>query len=48
MIADYIVMVEGISVFDIFDSKKQPASHGLTSFTRLIDDKIIAYLENVR
>jgi uncharacterized protein (DUF488 family) len=25
MIADYLVMVEGISVFDILDSKQQPA-----------------------
>jgi uncharacterized protein (DUF488 family) len=47
MIADYLVIAEGISVFDIFDSKKQPASHELTSFARLIDDKIVAYPENV-
>ncbi len=33
MIADYLVMVEGISVFDILDSKQQPAPHKLTSFT---------------
>lgn len=48
MIADYLVMVEGISVFDIFDSKKPSSPHELTSFARLIDDKIISYPENVR
>jgi uncharacterized protein (DUF488 family) len=47
MIADYLVMVEGISVFDIFDSKKPLSPHKLTSFARLIDDKIISYPENV-
>jgi uncharacterized protein (DUF488 family) len=47
MIADYLVMVEGISVFDISDSKQQPAPHELTSFAHLIDDKIITYPENV-
>jgi hypothetical protein len=40
-------MVEGINVFDIFDSKKQPASHELTSFARLVDDKIITYPKNM-
>jgi uncharacterized protein (DUF488 family) len=47
MIADYLIMVEGISVFDIFDSKKQPASHELTSFAHLTDDKIITYPEKI-
>ena len=47
MIADHLIMLEGISVFDIFNSKKLPASHELTSFARLIDDKIVAYPENV-
>jgi uncharacterized protein (DUF488 family) len=47
MIADYLIMVEGINVFDIFDSKKQPASHELTSFARLVDDKIITYPKNM-
>jgi uncharacterized protein (DUF488 family) len=47
MIADYLVMVEGISVFDIFDSKKPSSTHKLTSFARIIDDKIISYPENV-
>ena len=47
MIADYLVMVEGISVFGILDSKKQPATHELTSFAHLTDDKIITYPENV-
>jgi uncharacterized protein (DUF488 family) len=48
MIADYLIMVEGISVFDILDSKQQPAWHELTSFARLIDDKIIIYSEKIR
>ncbi|MBV9175922.1 MAG: DUF488 family protein [Nitrososphaeraceae archaeon] len=48
MIQDYLVMVEGVSVFNIFDIKKPSAPHELTSFARLIDDKIIAYPENVR
>jgi uncharacterized protein (DUF488 family) len=47
MIADYLIMVEGISVFDILDSKQQPAPHELTSFARLSDDKIITYPEKV-
>jgi hypothetical protein len=49
MIADYLVMVEGISVFDIFDSKKPSSPRELTSFACLIDDdKVISYPENVR
>jgi uncharacterized protein (DUF488 family) len=47
MIADYLIMVEGISVFDILYSKKLPASHELTSFAYLTDDKIIAYPEKM-
>ena len=43
MIADYLIIVEGINVFDILNSKKRPASHELTSFAHLTDDKIIAY-----
>ncbi|MFL6377347.1 MAG: DUF488 family protein, partial [Nitrososphaeraceae archaeon] len=46
MIADYLIMVEGISVFDIIYSKQQqPALHELTSFAHLTDDKIITYPE---
>jgi uncharacterized protein (DUF488 family) len=46
MIADYLFMVEGISVFDIIYSKQQqPALHELTSFAHLTDDKIITYPE---
>src|ERR671933_838659 len=45
MIADYLVMVEGINVCDILDSKQQPAPHKLTSFARRTDDKIIIYPE---
>ena len=35
MIADYLVMVEGISVFDILDGVQTAASHELTSFAHL-------------
>jgi uncharacterized protein (DUF488 family) len=45
MIADYLIIVEGINVFDVLDSKQQPAPHKLTSFARRIDDKIIIYPE---
>jgi hypothetical protein len=49
MIADYSIMVQGISVFDILDSKQQPVSHELPSFARLTDDdnKIITYPERM-
>ena len=40
MIADYLTLVEGISVFDIVDSKHQPEPHQLTSFAHLTDSKI--------
>jgi uncharacterized protein (DUF488 family) len=40
MIADYLTLVEGISVFDIIDSKQQPEPHQLTSFAQLTDSKI--------
>jgi uncharacterized protein (DUF488 family) len=39
MIADYLTLVEGISVFDIIDSKKQLDLHQLTSFAHLTDSK---------
>ena len=39
MIADYLTLVEGISVFDIIDSKKQPEPHLVTSFVHLTDSK---------
>lgn len=41
MIADYLTLVEGISVFDIIiDSKKQPPElHQVTSFAHLTDSK---------
>jgi uncharacterized protein (DUF488 family) len=42
LIVDYLIMVEGINVFDILNSKKLPVSHELTSFADLTDDKIIA------
>ena len=47
MIADYLVMVEGISVFDILDREQKPASHELTSFAHLTDAKIIIYPEKM-
>ena len=48
MIADYLIMVEGISVFNILGDKQQPASHELTPFAHLIDNKIITYPEKIR
>jgi uncharacterized protein (DUF488 family) len=40
MIADYLTLVEGISVFDIIiGSKKQPQLHQVTSFAHLTDSK---------
>lgn len=47
MIADYLIMTQGISVFDILDSKQQPASHKLTLLAHLTDDKIITYPEKM-
>jgi uncharacterized protein (DUF488 family) len=47
MIADYLIMVQGINVFDILDNKQQPASHELTSFARLTENKIITYPERI-
>jgi uncharacterized protein (DUF488 family) len=47
MISDYLVMVEGISVFDILDRVQQPASHKLTSFAHLTDYTIITYPEKI-
>ena len=48
MIADYLVMVECISVFDILDREQQPASHKLASFAHLTDDKIVTYPEKIQ
>jgi uncharacterized protein (DUF488 family) len=47
MIADYLIMTQGISVFDILDSKQQPAPHELTSFARLTENKTITYPEKM-
>ena len=49
LIADYLALVEGISVFDIIiGSKKQPQLHKLTSFTHLTDSKTtIIYSEKL-
>jgi uncharacterized protein (DUF488 family) len=35
MIADYLTMIEGISVFDIIDNRQQPRFHKVTSFACL-------------
>jgi uncharacterized protein (DUF488 family) len=48
MIADYLILVEGISVFNIIDSKQQPEPHQLTSFAHLNDSKTtIIYPEKI-
>ena len=48
MIADYLILVEGISVFNIIDSKQQPEPHQLTSFAHLTDSKTtIIYSEKI-
>jgi uncharacterized protein (DUF488 family) len=48
MIADYLTLVEGISVFDIIHSKQQPELHQLTSFAHLTDSKTtIIYPEKI-
>ena len=43
MIADYLTILHGVSVFNIIDSKHQPSCHKITSFARLIDNKLIGY-----
>ena len=45
MIADYLTMLEGVSVYNIINCKQQPGPHKLTLFARLIDDKIVIYPE---
>jgi uncharacterized protein (DUF488 family) len=45
MIADYLSMIEGVSVYNIINCKQQPGPHKLTLFARLIDDKIVIYPE---
>jgi uncharacterized protein (DUF488 family) len=48
MIADYLTLVEGISVFDIIDSNQQPEPHQLTSFAHLTDSKTtVIYPEKI-
>jgi uncharacterized protein (DUF488 family) len=45
-IADYLVMVEGISVFDILGDKQKTASHELTPYAHFSsNDKNITYPE---
>jgi uncharacterized protein (DUF488 family) len=43
MIADYLTMIEGISVFGIIDNKQQPRFHKLTSFACLTGDRNVIY-----
>lgn len=45
MIADYLTMLEGVSVYNIINYKQQPGPHKLTLFARLTDDKIVIYPE---
>jgi uncharacterized protein (DUF488 family) len=45
MIADYLTMLEGVSVYNIINCKQQPGPHKLTLFARLTDDKIVIYPE---
>ncbi|MGC2684292.1 MAG: DUF488 domain-containing protein, partial [Candidatus Nitrosopolaris sp.] len=48
MIADYLTLVEGISVFDIIDNKQQPEPHQVTSFAHLTESKTtIIYPEKI-
>jgi len=48
MKADYLTLVEGISVFDIISSKQQPEPHQITSFAHLPDSKTsIIYPEKI-
>ncbi len=39
MIADYLTLLEGMSVLDIIGSKKQPQLHQVTPFARLNESK---------
>jgi uncharacterized protein (DUF488 family) len=43
MIADYLTILHGVSVFNIIDSNHQPSCHKITSFARLIDNKLVSY-----
>ena len=45
MIADYLSMLEGVSVYNIINCKQQPGPHELTLFARLTGDKIVIYPE---
>jgi len=45
MIADYLIMLEGVSVYNIINYKQHPGLHKLTLFARLTDDKIVIYPE---
>ena len=48
LIADYLTMVEGISVFNILGIKQQLELHQLTSFARLTDNRTtIIYPETI-
>jgi uncharacterized protein (DUF488 family) len=43
MIADYLTLVEGISVLEIIDSKQRPEAHQVTSFAHLTGDRNVIY-----
>ena len=43
MIADYLTILHGVSVFNIIDSNHQPSCHKITSFARLVDNKLVSY-----
>jgi uncharacterized protein (DUF488 family) len=45
MIADYLTILEGVSVYNIINFKQQPGPHKLTLFARLTDDRIVIYPE---
>ena len=48
MIADYLILVEGISVSNIIGSKQQQEPHQLTSFAHFTDSKTtIIYPEKI-
>jgi uncharacterized protein (DUF488 family) len=44
LIADYFIMIEGISVYNIIGNRGPPSHHKLTPFARhLVDDDVIIY-----
>jgi uncharacterized protein (DUF488 family) len=43
MIADYLTLLHGVSVFNIIDAKHRPNHHKITPFARLVDNKFVNY-----